>query len=201
MISPAQRLRELLAAPGIQVMPCCFDALSAQLIAAAGFKVSFMSGFAVSAARLGLPDTGLISFGEMVDRLRNCCAAARQDAGDRRRRHRLRQRAQRAAHRRRIRARGRGLRDDRGPGRPKKCGHTSGKQVVSREEARMKIRAAVDAARRRRHPDHGAHRRARRRTASTRRWRAARISRPRAPTSSSSRRRRARTRCAASARR
>jgi 2-methylisocitrate lyase-like PEP mutase family enzyme len=28
---------------------------------------------------------------------------------------------------------------------PKKCGHTRGKQVVSRAEARMKIRAAVDA--------------------------------------------------------
>src|SRR5207237_2213510 len=27
----------------------------------------------------------------------------------------------------------------------KKCGHTRGKQVISREEARMKIRAAVDA--------------------------------------------------------
>jgi 2-methylisocitrate lyase-like PEP mutase family enzyme len=29
---------------------------------------------------------------------------------------------------------------------PKKCGHTRGKQVVSRAEARMKIRAAVEAA-------------------------------------------------------
>ena len=28
---------------------------------------------------------------------------------------------------------------------PKKCGHTRGKQVISRDEARMKIRAAVDA--------------------------------------------------------
>ena len=28
---------------------------------------------------------------------------------------------------------------------PKKCGHTPGKQVISRAEARMKIRAAVDA--------------------------------------------------------
>jgi 2-methylisocitrate lyase-like PEP mutase family enzyme len=28
---------------------------------------------------------------------------------------------------------------------PKKCGHTRGKQVISRAEARMKIRAAVDA--------------------------------------------------------
>ncbi len=51
---------------------------------------------------------------------------------------------------------------------PKKCGHTRGKQVISREEARMKIRAAVDAARQCRHPDHGAHRCPRRRTASTR---------------------------------
>ena len=30
---------------------------------------------------------------------------------------------------------------------PKKCGHTRGKQVIGREEARMKIRAAVDARR------------------------------------------------------
>jgi 2-methylisocitrate lyase-like PEP mutase family enzyme len=28
---------------------------------------------------------------------------------------------------------------------PKKCGHTRGKQVITRDEARMKIRAAVDA--------------------------------------------------------
>jgi len=39
-------------------MPCCFDALSARLIAGAGFPVQFMSGFAVSAARLAMPDTG-----------------------------------------------------------------------------------------------------------------------------------------------
>src|SRR5258708_24846884 len=57
-------------------MPGCYDALSAKLAAAAGFKVTFMSGFAVAAARLGLPDTGLISFTEMLDTLRNCCAAA-----------------------------------------------------------------------------------------------------------------------------
>jgi 2-methylisocitrate lyase-like PEP mutase family enzyme len=37
----------------------------------------FMSQFAVSAARLGLSDTGLISFVEMLDSLRSCCSAAR----------------------------------------------------------------------------------------------------------------------------
>src|SRR5262249_60629955 len=75
-MTPAQKLREVLAAPGLEVMPGCFDALSAKLVADAGCKVMFMSGFAVSAARLGLPDTGLISFSEMLDSLRSCCAAA-----------------------------------------------------------------------------------------------------------------------------
>src|SRR3954447_26528608 len=75
-VTPAQRLRELLAQPNVEIMPGCYDALSANLVADAGYKVAFMSGFAVSAARLGLPDTGLIAFSEMLDNLRNCCAAA-----------------------------------------------------------------------------------------------------------------------------
>jgi 2-methylisocitrate lyase-like PEP mutase family enzyme len=71
----AARLRALLDAPGLLVMPCCFDALSARLIEEAGFALTFMSGFAVSAARLALPDTGLISYGEMLDQGRNLCGA------------------------------------------------------------------------------------------------------------------------------
>lgn len=47
--------------------PCCHDALSAKLIEQAGFPYAFMSGFCTSAAQLGAPDTGLISYGEMVD--------------------------------------------------------------------------------------------------------------------------------------
>ena len=58
---PAEQLRRLLGTDDLRVMPCCFDALSARLIERAGFEVSFMSGFAVSGARLGQPDTGLIS--------------------------------------------------------------------------------------------------------------------------------------------
>ena len=38
--------------PNIAVMPGCYDGLSAKLVAVTGFKVMFMSGFAVSAARL-----------------------------------------------------------------------------------------------------------------------------------------------------
>ena len=138
MISPAQRLREVLAAPGLHVMPCCFDGLSAKLIAEAGYQVSFMSGFAASAARLGLPDTGLISFGEMVDTVRNSCAAAPGmpiiadgDTGYGNALNVQRTVTEYA----RAGAAGVMIEDQVSP---KKCGHTKGKAVISREEARRK---------------------------------------------------------------
>ena len=59
-------LRDLLQSPKIIQAPCAHDALSARLIERAGFDAAFMSGFCVSASRLALPDTGLISYGEMV---------------------------------------------------------------------------------------------------------------------------------------
>ena len=65
-MTPADRLRTLLARPGLVTMPGCHDAMSARLIEDVGFELGFMSGFAVSASRLGMPDTGLISYGEMV---------------------------------------------------------------------------------------------------------------------------------------
>ncbi len=73
--SPAARLRALLAEPKLRVMPCCFDGLFAKLVGDAGFDLTFMSGFSVSAARFGKPDTGLISYGEMVDSARDIVAA------------------------------------------------------------------------------------------------------------------------------
>jgi 2-methylisocitrate lyase-like PEP mutase family enzyme len=145
LLTPVQRLRKLLAKPGLEIMPGCYDALSAKLIADAGFKVAFMSGFAVAATRLGLPDTGLISFNEMLESLRNCCAAARSvpligdgDTGYGNALNVQRTVAEYA----RAGAAGVMIEDQISP---KKCGHTRGKQVISREEARMKIRAAVDA--------------------------------------------------------
>ena len=66
IIPPVEQLRQLLNHPELIIMPCCFDGLSARLIERAGFSLTFMSGFATSAARLGLPDTGLISYGEML---------------------------------------------------------------------------------------------------------------------------------------
>ena len=143
--APAQRLREILAAPGISVMPGCYDAMSAKLVADAGFKLTFMSGFAVAAARLGLPDTGLISFAEMLDTLRNCCAAAGNVPliGDGDTGYGNALNVQRTVvEYPRAGAAGVMIEDQVSP---KKCGHTRGKQVIGREEARQKIRAAVDA--------------------------------------------------------
>jgi 2-methylisocitrate lyase-like PEP mutase family enzyme len=126
-------------------MPGCYDALSAKLVAAAGFNVMFMSGFAVSAARLGLPDTGLISFTEMLDSLRGCCAAAGRIPviGDGDTGYGNALNVQRTVIEYARAGAAAVMIEDQVS--PKKCGHTRGKQVVSRAEARMKIRAAVDA--------------------------------------------------------
>lgn len=144
-VTPAQKLRQLLAEPGLQIMPGCFDAISAKLIADAGFKVAFMSGFAVSAARLALPDTGLISFAEMLDTLRNCCNAAATIPliGDGDTGYGNALNVQRTVVEYARAGAAAVMIEDQVS--PKKCGHTSGKGVVSREEARLKIRAAVDA--------------------------------------------------------
>ena len=125
-------------------MPCCFDALSARLIEQAGFELTFMSGFAVSASRLGLPDTGLISFGEMLDQGRNICAATRLpvigdgDTGYGNAMNVKRTVTSYAA----AGFAGVMIEDQEAP---KRCGHTRGKRVVSRAEAVSRVRAAVDA--------------------------------------------------------
>jgi 2-methylisocitrate lyase-like PEP mutase family enzyme len=144
-VTPAQQLRQLLAQPNLEIMPGCFDALSAKLVADAGYKITFMSGFAVSAARLGLPDTGLISFTEMLDSLRNCCSAASGIplVGDGDTGYGNALNVQRTVvEYARAGAAAVMIEDQLSP---KKCGHTRGKQVISRDEARMKIRAAVEA--------------------------------------------------------
>ena len=58
------QLQGLLEENTCHLMPCCFDALSAKLIEQEGYPLTFMSGFAASASRLGAPDLGLMSYGE-----------------------------------------------------------------------------------------------------------------------------------------
>src|SRR5258708_25684671 len=57
-------------------VPSCYDALGFRLVARAGFPAGFLSGFSVSAARLGTPDARLLSYGAMADQARNVAASA-----------------------------------------------------------------------------------------------------------------------------
>lgn len=144
MTMPVDRLRTLLASGDFLVMPCCYDALSARLVEMAGFPLTFMSGFAVAATRLALPDTGLISYGEMCEQGRNICAAVSipvlgdGDTGY----------GNEINVRRTVQGYARAgfacvmIEDQQ---QPKRCGHLAGKEVVGRKAALSRIRAAVEA--------------------------------------------------------
>ncbi|CAN1833438.1 Carboxyvinyl-carboxyphosphonate phosphorylmutase [Linum perenne] len=142
--SPARTLRSILDSPGVHQGPACFDALSAKLVEKAGFPFCFTSGFSISAARLGLPDTGFISYGEMVDQgLQITQAVSIPVIGDGDNGYGNAMSVKRTV-KGYIRAGFAGiiLEDQVSP---KACGHTRGRKVVSREEAVMRIKAAVDA--------------------------------------------------------
>ncbi|PQQ10395.1 2 3-dimethylmalate lyase isoform X2 [Prunus yedoensis var. nudiflora] len=142
--SPAKALRRILDLPGVHQAPACFDALSAKLVERAGFQCCFTSGFSISAARLGFPDTGLISYGEMVDQGQQITQAVSIPViGDGDNGYGNAMNVKRTV-KGYIKAGFAGiLLEDQVS--PKACGHTKGRKVVSREEAVIRIRAAVDA--------------------------------------------------------
>jgi 2-methylisocitrate lyase-like PEP mutase family enzyme len=63
-------LRELLARDELTTAPGVFDGLSASLVARLGFPAAYLTGAGVSASGFGLPDIGLVSQAEMVERAR-----------------------------------------------------------------------------------------------------------------------------------
>ncbi len=145
-MSPSDRLRALLSKPGFVVMPAVWDGLSAKLAARAGFKTAFMSGSCVAASRLGGPDLDLISFAEMYDSLEMIRGAAPDTLvladGDHGYGNAMN--VQRT-----VRAYGRAgaaavLIEDKVTPRALTA---AGKPCLPRDEARMKVRAAVQAAR------------------------------------------------------
>jgi 2-methylisocitrate lyase-like PEP mutase family enzyme len=143
-MSKAKKLRTLLEQPERLVLPGCYDALTARLIERAGYKAAFMGGFAVSAARLGVPDTGLISYAEMVDQGRNICAAVDFPViGDGDTGYGNAVNVQRTVQGYAQAGFACIMIEDQVA--PKKCGHTEGKEIISRDEAFSRIQAAVDA--------------------------------------------------------
>jgi 2-methylisocitrate lyase-like PEP mutase family enzyme len=142
--SAATRLRQLLSRGAILVMPGCHDAMSARLIEEAGFELGFMSGFGVSADRLGMPDTGLISYAELVDQGQNICRAVTIPMiGDGDTGFGSAQNIKRTVEGYARAGFAAIMLEDQVA--PKRCGHTEGKSVAARDEALTRIRAAVDA--------------------------------------------------------
>ena len=68
MVEPLpSKLKRLLNGPDLIMAPGVVDALNARLVAEAGFEVIYMTGAGTTAARLGMPDVGLLSVTEMAD--------------------------------------------------------------------------------------------------------------------------------------
>lgn len=142
--SPAQRLRDLLAARTVTI-PGAFNALTALQIERAGYEALYLSGAAISAAR-GLPDIGLISLTEMAREAATIAKAVAiptiVDADTGYGPPSVVRKAVREFERAGLA--GMQIEDQE---TEKKCGHLSGKRLVPVTEMVAKIRAAVQAKR------------------------------------------------------
>jgi methylisocitrate lyase len=137
-------LRKLIVDEEILMIPVAHDALCARIAEQSGFQAVFTAGYANSAALLGKPDVSLLTLTEMVDAASRIADAvsipvfADGDTGHGNitnviRTVKLFEKAGVA---------GLFIEDQVNP---KRCGHMTGKQVVSPEEMVMKLKAALDA--------------------------------------------------------
>ncbi|MGC8566650.1 MAG: isocitrate lyase/PEP mutase family protein [Caldisphaera sp.] len=139
-------LRDLMANKEIIVAPGAYDAFSARLIEFMGFDAVYMTGFGTAASILGYPDIGLVTMSEMLDNARriansvNIPVIADADTGYGNPLNVIRtvQDYENAG------VSGLHIEDQIFP---KKCGHTTGKELIPMEEMVEKIRAAKDAKR------------------------------------------------------
>ena len=136
------RLRALIANNRPLVVPGCFNALSARIIEDAGFPAAYMSGYGASLSLLGLPDAGLITQTEMAMNARLIASAVRMpviadaDTGFGNAINVVRTVEEY------IRGGIAGLHMEDQVA-PKRCGHVAGREVIARDEAVLKIRAAA----------------------------------------------------------
>ncbi|MGQ0550646.1 MAG: isocitrate lyase/PEP mutase family protein [Armatimonadota bacterium] len=141
--TPARRLRERLRSTELLIAPGVFDGLSARIAAAAGFEALYASGGAI-ARSTGVPDLGLLSFTEVLARLREIVDAtdlpviADADTGYGNALNVFRT----VREFDRLGVAALHLEDQVSP---KKCGHYAGKELISADEMVGKLRAAQDA--------------------------------------------------------
>ncbi len=145
-MSKCKILNDLIQARTAVPVPGVYDAFSARLVEQAGFEACQVSGFAVAAALLGLPDVGILSMRDQINAVQSIANAvdipvmADGDTGF--------GNALSAYHTVRLMeaagAAGINIEDQTFP---KRCGHMNDKSVVPTEEMVQKVRAAVSARR------------------------------------------------------
>ena len=74
-MKPAAALRKIMARPGCTLAVSAHDPLLARLVEQAGFEVIGLSGNAVAASYLGLPDMGFLNLSDMTNVARRITAA------------------------------------------------------------------------------------------------------------------------------
>jgi 2-methylisocitrate lyase-like PEP mutase family enzyme len=143
--NPRAALRSQLAAGALIVAPGVFDGISASLTARLGFGAVYLTGAGVAASGFGLPDMGLVTQTEMVERARMIVRAtdglpviADADTG-----YGAVLNVVRTV--REYEAAGVAAIQLEDQAFPKKCGHLPDKELVSADEFAVKIEAAVDA--------------------------------------------------------
>ncbi|KON30330.1 hypothetical protein AC482_04100 [miscellaneous Crenarchaeota group-15 archaeon DG-45] len=136
-------LRKILDRDGIVVTPGVYDAVTAKIVEHVGFESACITGAGVAASSLGMPDTGLVTLNDMLTvaaRIVNAVDIPIVCDGD-------------TGYGNAINVM-RTIRESIQAGVaailiedqvfPKRCGHTRGKLLVSKEEMLGKIRAADD---------------------------------------------------------
>ena len=141
--SPGQILREAVAADAIQV-PGAPNALMGRLIEDMGFSAMYLSGAALSAGVVGMPDVGLFTLTELVQQTPYLTAQIHTpvivdaDTG-------FGETANVERTVIELEAAGAAAIQLEDQELPKRCGHLSGKSLVSTEAMCAKIRAAAAA--------------------------------------------------------
>jgi 2-methylisocitrate lyase-like PEP mutase family enzyme len=148
-MSIRRQLRDLVESRRGAIVPGAFNALSAKVIEDAGYQAIYVTGAGVTNMWFGMPDQGFMGLAEIADhtaRIRDAVSVpliVDADTGFGNAlnvRHTVRT----------LERAGADCIQFEDQVMPKRCGHFSGKEVISTEEAVSKIKAAVDA---RRDPD------------------------------------------------
>ena len=145
-MSPRKKLKELVQARRGVIVPGAFNALSAKVIEDLGFEAIYVTGAGVTNMWFGMPDQGFMGLAEIADhtaRIRdavNVPLLVDADTGF--------GNALNVIHTvRTLERAGADCIQLEDQVAPKRCGHFSGKEVISTDEAVSKIKAAVDARR------------------------------------------------------